>query len=350
MYILYAVIAFSLLIIVHELGHFILAKLNGVKVHEFALGMGPKLFGFKIGETDYNLRMLPIGGYVGMLGETEESDDPRSLNKKKPLQRFCVMIAGVAMNYILAISLFAILAYNFGFSKSIVKDVRDNSPAKEAGIKAGDEILGVNSHKVYVANDLAYEILRTKGKPIEIEYKSGDQIFKKTVTPKMMKIPEQGKDDDSKKEDKESLIVGVNYEWLNNPSVFESIKYASNENLSFIKETYLGLKNLITGKGNLKTDVGGPVTIIKMTGAAAKAGVWNLMWLTAFISIQLAVLNLLPFPPLDGGKILFVLIELISGKKVPNKIAEYVEFIGLMILFGLMILVTLKDVLFPIKI
>lgn len=336
MYILYAVIAFGLLIIVHEFGHFILAKINGVKVEEFSIGMGPKIFSINGKETKYSLGLLPIGGYVKMLGEDEESTDERSFSSKSPLRRITIILAGAIMNLILAIGIFTAIISNFGYVSPKVSSIVENSPAAKVGIKPGDEFIKVDGDKVHSADDITFSIAMSKGKPIDLEVKRNGELLNFNVKPEY------------NKEEKRDMI-GFYFEKVENPTIIESIKEGLYKTISVVDQTFTGLKMIFTGEANLKTDVGGPVTIIKLSGAAAKAGIWNLLNFTAFISVNLAVFNLLPFPALDGGWTVLLLIELITKRKVPDKVVGVLNFAGFALLMGLMLLVTVKDILFPIN-
>ncbi|MDM0979338.1 RIP metalloprotease RseP [Clostridium perfringens] len=334
MYIIFALLAFSALILVHELGHFIVAKLNGIYVEEFAIGMGPKLFGVKVGETEYNLRILPFGGFVKMLGEEDESDDSRSLNAKTPIQRILVMGAGAFMNYVLALIIFIGLAMSSGFAENKVASVVPNSPAQEIGIKQGDEFLKIDGNKIHTTDDFRMGLALAKGNPVELEIKRGNDVLKKTVQPI---LNESG-----------VYQVGIGYGFVEKPTLLQGIKQGFNETRSLVSQSFIALKTIVTGEANLKTDVGGPVTIIKMSGQAAKAGANTLLWFMAFLSVQLAVFNLLPFPALDGGRIFIELIQMIIRKEIPAKYIEAVNTVGFMLLMGLMVLVTIKDIIFPI--
>ncbi|SHH53431.1 MULTISPECIES: RIP metalloprotease RseP [Clostridium] len=335
MYIVAAILAFSVLIIVHELGHFIMAKVNGVKVEEFSIGFGPRVIGVKVGETDYCLRILPLGGRVAMLGEEEEVNDKRSLTSKSPLRRISIIVAGVVMNYLLAIVIFITMGMNLGFSTPEVKDIVDNSPAKEVGLKAGDKFTKINDMKILTAEDVSVAVALAKGNPLDVEINRNNETRKFNITPK---LTEEG-----------TYQIGFYFGRVDNPSFTQSIKYGANQTVSLVKQTFLGFKMLFSGKANLKTDIGGPVTIVRMSGEAAKAGIWSLLYFTAFISVNLAVFNLLPFPALDGGWAFFILIELITGKKIPDRILNYVNSVALTLLLGIMILVTIKDILFPVQ-
>ncbi|RUR41580.1 RIP metalloprotease RseP [Clostridium perfringens] len=334
MYIIFALLAFSALILVHELGHFIVAKLNGIYVEEFAIGMGPKLFGVKVGETEYNLRILPFGGFVKMLGEEDESDDSRSLNAKTPIQRILVMGAGAFMNYVLALIIFIGLAMSSGFAENKVASVVPNSPAQKIGIEQGDEFLKIDGNKIHTTDDFRMGLALAKGNPVELEIKRGNDVLTKTVQPI---LNESG-----------VYQVGIGYGFVEKPTLLQGIRQGFNETRSLVSQSFIALKTIVTGEANLKTDVGGPVTIIKMSGQAAKAGANTLLWFMAFLSVQLAVFNLLPFPALDGGRIFIELIQMIIRKEIPAKYIEAVNTVGFMLLMGLMVLVTIKDIIFPI--
>ncbi|MGL5381267.1 M50 family metallopeptidase [Clostridium sp.] len=338
MYIIFALLGFSLLIIVHELGHFVMAKVNGIKVEEFAIGMGPKIFSTQGGETKYSIGLFPIGGYVKMLGEEEESRDERSFSSKSPLRRISVIIAGAFMNFVFAILIFTIFLTKFGYRMPEVREVTTGSPAYEAGIVEGDKFLKVDGSKVFAADDIVVGINMAKDKPVDFLIERNGEKKEVTVTPKL--VEENGAS---------RYIIGFAFSEKENPTIMESFKESFKQTASMVGQTFKGLKMMVTGEANFKTDVGGPVTIIKMSSEAAKNGIWNLMYFIAFISINLAVFNMLPFPALDGGWTIILLIELITKRKVPEKIVGTINYVGLMLLFGFMILVTIKDILFPIK-
>lgn len=335
MYIILAILAFGLLIIVHELGHFMLAKLNGVKVEEFSIGMGPKIFSKKGKETTYSLSLFPIGGYVKMMGEDGEVNDERSFSAKSPLRRMSIIIAGVVMNYILAIIIFTAVSFNFGFSKPIVNTVAENSGAIAAGLKSGDKILKIDGSRVFTSDDVSMGIMLSKDDNVDLVLNRNG--VKENVSVQLKNLEGKGKQ------------IGISFVPEANPTIISSFKQSLNQTVSLVSQTFKGLKMIFTGQANLKTDVGGPVTIVKMTTTFAKEGIWNLLYFTAFISVNLAVFNLLPFPALDGGWCVILLIELITRKKVPDKIVAGLNFLGFACLIGLMILVTIKDILFPVS-
>lgn len=336
MYIVWAILAFGLLIIVHELGHFIMAKVNGVKVEEFSIGMGPKIFSIKGKETNYSLGIFPIGGYVKMLGEEENVDDERSLSSKSPLRRMSIVIAGSVMNFILAIIIFTATLYTHGYKLPEVGEVTKGSAAYEAGLQKGDEFIKIDGSRVLSADDLTVGIAMSKGREVDFVIKRNGEKQNIKVVPKF-------------NEEENRYMIGFSFGVNNNPSIIDAFKQSFNQTGSLVMQTFKGLKMIFTGEANLKTDVGGPVTIIKMSGEAAKNGIWNLLYFTAFISVNLAVFNMLPFPALDGGWTLIIFIEMITRRKVPDKVVGILNFIGFAILIGLTILVTIKDILFPIS-
>lgn len=338
MYIIMAILGFSLLIIVHELGHFMLAKFNGIKVEEFSIGMGPEVFSKMGKETQYSIRLFPIGGFVKMLGEDEVSDDERSFSSKSPLRRISVILAGAIMNIILALILFGVVFSNNGFTLPVISDIVENSPAFKSGLQKGDEIVKIDGTHVFTASDVSIGIQLSKGEKIDLVVDRNGEKKAVTVTPELMK--EDGV---------ESYKIGFYYTPLENPTIGETLNYTVKETISAVGQTYKSLEMMFSGQVNFKTDVGGPVTIIKMSGAAAKNGLMTLARFLGFISINLAVFNLLPLPALDGGWTVILLIELITRRKVPDKIVGALNTVGFILLMGLMLVVTLKDIIFPVK-
>lgn len=341
MSIIFAILAFGLIILIHELGHFVAAKLGGVKVLEFSIGMGPKLFSVNKGDTDYSIRALPIGGFVQMHGESEEDEDidvndKSALSNKSPLIRFIVFFAGAFMNIVLAVVIFSAITMNFGYETNLIDGVVEGTPAYEAGIRQGDVLVNLNGKKIMTPDDLRMGLAMEKGASVELQYESKGEIKTTQIKPI---TNESG-----------MYIIGVSNHKVTNPGIFESIKQGSKELVGMIGQTITSFKMLITGDVNFKTDVGGPVTIIKMTSQAAKMGIWNLLNLTAFLSVQIGIFNLIPFPALDGGHIFAVLIEAVTRKKIPTKVMNTINTIGFMLLMAFMAIVVLKDILFPVNI
>ncbi|MGH4119935.1 RIP metalloprotease RseP [Clostridium sp.] len=334
-YFIMAILAFSLLIIIHELGHFMLAKLNGVKVHEFSLGMGPKIFGIKGKETEYLIKAFPIGGYVKMEGENEESDDPRSLANKTPWQKLSIVSAGAIMNIILAFVLFSIIGASIGGdTMPTVGDLVPNSPALHAGIKVGDKITKVNKVNIEKWDQFVNEISTSKGKSTTIEIVRNSKLEKFTLTPIM-----------NEKENKFMIGIAGLQKKLN---FGEAVGYGFNQTINTSKMIFGIFGSIFKGKVSIN-DVGGPISIIRISTMFAQAGIINLMLLTAMLSVQLGILNIIPFPALDGGWIFILLFEIISGKKLDDKKVAAVNYVGFMILMAFMVFIVIKDIVNPMK-
>ncbi|MCY6356632.1 RIP metalloprotease RseP [Clostridium sp. ZS2-4] len=328
-------IAFSILVIIHELGHFTLAKLNGVKVEEFAIGMGPKLFGINGKETLYSFRAVPIGGYVKMLGEEDVSSDERSFSNKSPIQRLSIVAAGPIMNFILAILLFAAVSFLSGYLIPVVSEVVPQSPAMQAGIQPGDKILEVNDSKISTWDDFIAQVAMTKGAPLKITIQRNEEKKFVALTP-------------VKNKETNTYMVGVASTVVEKPSIVQSIQYGIQKTGSTIKQTILSFGMIFKGKAS-KDDIGGPVTILRITWAVSKAGLINLVAFSAFISVQLGIFNLLPFPALDGFWIFVSLYQIITRKDVDKDKIGMINTIGFALLLLLMIVITIKDVLYPLK-
>ncbi|MBU3189251.1 RIP metalloprotease RseP [Clostridium bowmanii] len=333
-YFIMAILAFSLLIIIHELGHFTLAKLNGVKVHEFSLGMGPKIFGIKGKETEYLIKAFPIGGYVKMEGEDEGSNDPRAFNNKTPLQKLSIVSAGAIMNFVLALVLFAIVGASEGYIVPIIGEVVPDGAAMKAGMQVGDKITKVNSVSIDKWDQFINEIYSSKGENVNIEIVRNSKV--KTFSLKPIK---------NVKENRFMIGIGGTQKKMN---FGEVVSYGFNQTFDTTKQIFAFLGNLVHGQVSAN-DVGGPISIIRVSTRVAQAGLTNLMMLTAMLSVQLGILNVIPFPALDGGWIFILLFEIISGKKLDDKKVGFVNYIGFMLLMALMVFVVLKDIVSPMK-
>ena len=333
-YFIMAILAFSLLIIIHELGHFTLAKLNGVKVHEFSLGMGPKLFGIKGKETEYLIKAFPIGGYVKMEGEESGSDDPRAFNKKTPWQKLSIVSAGAIMNIILAVVLFTIVGAATGKIVPVIGEVVDNGAAMKAGMQVGDKITKVNKVSIDKWEQFINEIAISKGENINIEVVRNSKI--KTFSLKPIKDVEQNR-----------FMVGIGGT-LEKMNFGEVVSYGFTQTISTSKLIFGFLGTLFHGKVSVN-EVGGPISIIRMSTMVAQTGIVNLMNFTALFSVQLGILNILPFPALDGGWIFMLLLEIITGKKLDENKVGTVNYIGFIILMAFMVFIVIKDIVSPMK-
>lgn len=335
-YFIMAILAFSLLIIIHELGHFIMCRLNGVKVSEFSLGMGPKLFGIKGKETEYLIKAFPIGGYVKMEGEDGGSTDPRSFTNKTPLQKLSIVSAGAIMNLILAVVLFAIVGAAKGYLLPIVGEVVPNGAAMKAGIQVGDEITKVNKVKIDRWDQLINEIYTSKGETMNIEVVRDTKVKKFSLKPV-----------ENKKE--KTFLIGVGVSGVEKKlNLGESIVYGFDQTIGIAKQVFGLLGSLFKGQFS-GDDVGGPISIIRFSTKAAQSGVTTLLYFTALMSVQLGIFNIIPFPALDGGWIFMLLFEIISGKKLDDSKVGVINYIGFMFLMALMVLVVIKDIVRPLK-
>lgn len=333
MTIIAAIILFGVLIFIHELGHFLFAKKAGVTIHEFSIGMGPKLFSVERGGTKYSVRLLPLGGYVSMEGEDEESKDPNSFGKKTILQRASILLAGPFFNIILAILLLIPVYMSMGIAtnQNVLGEVIENTPAYSAGLKANDEVIEINGQKITTWEDIVQNIQKSDGKEIDFKISRDNEIKDIKVNPQKN---EQGK-----------YTIGILA--THEKSILKSIKYAFVSTIEMSKQMFMFVGQAITGTvpGGVGNAVAGPIGVIGIVSNAAKVGILNLLHIAAMISLNLGILNLLPIPALDGGRLLFLGIEAIrGGKKIdPNKEAT-INLIGFALLMALMIFVTFKDI------
>lgn len=326
-----AIFVFLFVILFHEFGHFIVAKAVGIKVNEFSIGMGPKLYQRKKGETEYTIRALPIGGYVSMEGEDEDSDDPRGMLNASPWARVAVMAAGAIMNFVLAIIVFSIVSFSQGSPTNVVGEVLPNSPAEGIGIKKGYEIVEVDGKRVNSWNDVVDNISSQEaGSEVELgikEDKKSDTINKV--------ILKTDKSEDGR------AVIGV-APYLER-GFFTSIKNGFLQTGQMLKSMFTVFGMLIRGELG-RGQLSGPIGVIGAIGEAAKSGFINVLYFTGFISINLGFFNLIPIPALDGSRILFTLIEIIRGKPIDPEIEGRIHFIGFILLISLMIFVSYSDV------
>ena len=359
----------SLLIFVHEGGHFIAAKKCGVHVYEFALGMGPKVLSFKRKNdpTEYTLRAFPIGGFCAMAGEEGEDDESLDKDKfmcnKSKIKRIIILVAGVTMNFITAIVLLFIIGLSFGSTeqKSIIGRVETGSPADVAGLKVNDKIIECNGYKISTWDKLTI-VTNLKNKNNYYEYKVEHEdgsvdTYKITsdeyvvIGSETIKLDENNKLEDvlkkyNKKESEVTVskLVGIGAPSEIKKDFLSALKYAFSKFGSIVSTMLLILGSLFTGKLGLSA-LSGPVGMYSVVGTVASMGFANLIYLTAYLSINLGVLNILPFPAFDGGRVLFVLIEAITRKKVDPKIEGYFHSIGFILIMLLMVYITFQDVL-----
>lgn len=327
MMIIYAILIFCLLIFVHELGHFISAKAVGIKVNEFALGMGPQIFHFRKGDTEYSLRALPIGGYCKMEGEDEDSSDASAFNNKSFPAKALVVVAGSVMNLLLAILILSAAYFSYGMPTSTIGELTPGLPAVQAGLQPGDIIIQIEDNKVKEWTDITDTIANSSEKTLTvIADRNGEQLtFKIDVT----------KAEDGRR------IIGISPMLTKNP--IKALTYGTGSTFDMGGKMIEIIGQLIIGEVSTK-NLTGPVGIVYMVGDSAKLGIIYLAQLTALISLNLAIVNMLPFPALDGGRLLFLIIRLFTGRTISDETEGKIHFIGLMLLFGLMIYITVQDV------
>lgn len=332
MTIIVALILFSIIIFIHELGHFLFAKLSGVKVHEFAIGMGPKIFSIKR-DTEYSLRLLPLGGFVSMEGEDESSNDPDSFGNKSLPARLSTILAGPIFNLILAVIVLIPVFMSLGVpsKEAIVGELTKSGPAQTVGIETGDKILKINGKKVGSWEQTVNTVHGSEGKDLNIELERDGVTKEVKVTPEK----KQG-----------TYLIGMSPKMEKN--IFRSITYSFETTVNMTKQMFTFLGQLVTGTvpGGVANSVAGPVGVIGMVSDAAKTGIVNLLYLASIISLNLGILNLLPIPALDGWRVLMLIIEGIRGGKKfdPNK-EGFVNLVGFGALMLFMIFITYKDIL-----
>ena len=343
------ILILGMIVLIHELGHFLFAKLFGVFVHEYSIGMGKKIFSYKPknGETEYNIRIFPIGGFVRLAGEEgEDGDDTvpleRKLFKKSFWQRFLMFFMGPGFNFGLAIVTFFISCLIFGGNLTTLEldNITFDYPAYQAGLRDGDIILEVNGEKVSTWTQARLKIATVEpGSVIDFKVKktNGD-IEVIGVEP----ILEEAKDCDDECSD--VYIYGVGSKVIEKSGLFGSIQYAFIETKDVVFSMGITLKYLFTGKLGMN-DLSGPVGIYEVVDEQSEESIGSLMYLLAYLSINVGIMNLIPFPAFDGGHILFLIIEKIRGKAISSNVEATITGIGFVLLIGLMIIVTFNDII-----
>ncbi|MCL2857603.1 MAG: site-2 protease family protein [Oscillospiraceae bacterium] len=341
--ILIAIFAFGLLIFVHELGHFLAAKKGGIQVNEFAMGMGPKLISFTRGETTYSLRAFPIGGFCAMEGEDEESDEynPRAFGNVKLRNRFVAMAAGSVMNLLLGFILLTILTANMNLiaTNQIARFHEDAT--SDAWLMEHDTITRINGSRVRSANDIRYEFTRSRDGVLDIEViREGERVELTGVTFPMYEF------------EGVTVLVSDLIFFGVQPTPLNVVQNAFNWTASVVRMVWGSLVDLVTGRFGFN-QISGPIGLTVTIGETVATGVergglregaLNLIFLVSVISINLGIFNLLPFPALDGGRIIFLLIEGVRRKPVPAKYESAVNTVGFALLIGLIIVVTFNDI------
>ena len=347
MSIIFAILLFSLLIFVHELGHFLAAKASGVQVNEFAMFMGPAIFKKQVGETLYSIRCIPIGGYCAMEGEDNQSDNPRAFGAAKWWKRLIILVAGSFMNFVIGVLITMIVFLPAKqFVTPVIESFEDYSTINGAsGLQVGDEILEVDGEKIYLQSDLAMIIALNPGERHDLVLlRNGQKVYLDDF------LMEKHEVTDAK--GNKSMYYGVNFT-MEKATFSNKIHYAWLSSVNTIRTTRLSLEMLLSGRAGVQ-DLTGPVGIVQMMSDTAEAServsdaILNMLSFGGFIAINLAIMNLLPIPALDGGRVLALLlttgIEAITKKKINPKYEGYIHAAGMVILLGFMALVMFKDI------
>lgn len=331
------------IVFVHEFGHFMMAKLNGVYVYEFAIGMGPKIWSKKGKETEYTLRAIPIGGFCMMAGEDLEDDDLKKIPKekrlqaKKPWQRFLIMFFGAGNNFICAVLLLFLIGLIWGGSsmEPVITSVVKNSAAATSGIEAGDRILEINGHSIATTDDISlYLAIANPEEASDIKVrKENKKVETYSVQPKKKKVAGET-----------TYQYGIGMQQDVEKGILPALEFTGKKTISIFKQMAVTVGYLFTG-GISISQLSGPVGIFSVVGDQSSAGIMNILYLVAFLSINVGFINLLPIPAFDGGHILFIIIEKIKGSPVKPETENMIHTVGLFLLMLLMVVITFNDIL-----
>lgn len=327
-----AVGLFLLLIAIHEFGHFIAAKAVGIRVNEFAIGFGPCLFSKQIGETNYALKLIPFGGYCAMEGEDSDSADTRAFCNKKPWRRLIVVVMGAVFNLLLGLVIVAcILAPEKSFRSTVVAEFYEDAVSSKSGLMAGDKIIEVDGRRIYTTYDLGYSFTNVKDGKVDMTVRRGGEKVKLK--------------DVEFKSTTEDGITFLSVDFYVRPvkkTVGSFVRETVNTSISYCAVIWRSLIDLISGKYGISA-VSGPVGVTAAIGTAAKQSLRSILPIMALITINLGLFNLLPIPALDGGRVVFLLIEMIFRKPVPKRYEAWVHAAGFIALISFMVLITAKD-------
>ncbi len=341
--IIFGVLLFNLIIFVHEFGHFFWAKKFGVKVNEFALGMGPKILKFQKGETVFSLRLFPIGGFCAMEGEDEESDDPNAFEKKPAWQKAIIVAFGAVMNLILGfIMTLILLAPNKQFASTTVSKFNEGAKSTQTGLQIGDKIVKVDGVKINTYKDLSFNLIADGKESFDIEViRDGETTHLENVQFEVLK-PENSRA--TTKIDFYVEPIEKNFFSLISQSFWDTI--------STVKTVWSSLVGIITGRFSIR-EMSGPIGIASVIGEATNEGLKKSFWaavanivsLMAMITINLGIFNLLPLPALDGGRLMFLFFEMITGKKVNSKYEGWIHTLGFFLFIAFMLYISYSDIL-----
>ncbi len=327
---------------IHEFGHFIFAKLSNTYVYEFSIGMGKKLFGKKKkgGETEFCLRLIPIGGYVMIAGEDTVTDDKipadRQMCNKNFIQRFMILFAGIFNNFVFAFLLLFISALIYGAisTKPVIGSVVEGLPAYEAGIREGDLITKIDGDKISSWDIALIKLQLNNGETLKMTVKRNGKTLNYNVKPVEVEDEEGNK----------SYKFGITTSHTVEKGFISSIKYASVKTYNLTISMWETIKCLFTGKVSVK-DFSGPVGIYTIVGTQSKQGLEAILYLTAYLSINVGFINFLPLPAFDGGRILFLILEKLTGNRISKKTEAIIHTIGFFLLIALLIYITFNDII-----
>lgn len=349
LYLLFAILIFGFLIFIHELGHFIAAKLSGVQVNEFSINMGPKLLQKRRGETLYSFRLIPIGGYCAMEGEDEDNGNPRAFSAAKWWKRLIILCAGSFMNFLTGFVIVALLlGFSGGFMQTLkVTDFMEGCTlCEEGGLQLGDEIYAIDGKRTYLFQD--FSLLTDRG---------ADTVYDVTVLRNGEKITlndfKMEKQQLTDKEGNTGMFYGLYFADFDELTFGNTLRYAAYECIDYTRMVWWGLSDLVTGRVGVDqmSGVVGVVDVMVQTGEKSKTvadAITNILTLAAFIAVNLAVMNMLPIPALDGGRVFFLLITTaftaITKKKINPKYEGYIHAAGMVLLLLLMGVLIVKDI------
>ncbi len=349
LYIIAALLILSFIVMAHEFGHYIAGRLCGIGIVEFAVGMGPKLIGWERKGIKYSLRAIPIGGFCAFVGEDEDNPAPNAMNQMPVWKRIVTVASGPIMNFILAYLSCALLLANFMnvILMPRIADVIADMPAIEAGMEAGDVVVAVNGVDISYDNEGA-ELMRSfvvdadDTTVLTFTVKRGDELIDIDITPELVPV-EYVDSNTGETYFQNTYQIGIQFD-ARNYTFTESLAESGNYMLSTTKLMLESLKNLVF-KGEGINEMSGPVGIISIVSEQVKEGLYMILYLVFFISLNLGIMNLLPLPALDGGRLVFLAVEGITRKRIPPEKEGYVHALGLFLLFGLMLFVTYKDII-----
>ena len=337
MYIIIAILLFGLLIFVHELGHYITARIFNVAINEFSIGMGPKIFSWTSKKTAivYSLRALPIGGYVSMAGEDEESDNPNAFDKKPVWQRMIITVAGSASNILIAfIVMFIIVASTPEIGSTQISKFKEGAVSPDYDLQIGDVVTEVNGNSVHITRELGYFISRYGTKPLDITVIRNGEV--KELTGVVFAVAT---------DDASGYVYGKAdfYVDIAEKNLGTVIKNGFFESWLTIRMLIDSLADLVSGTYGVE-DLSGPVGVTTVIADAAKTDAYQLWYIFVFIAMNLGIMNLLPIPALDGGRLIVLLIELVIRRPVNKKLEGYINLAGMIILLSFMAFITVKDI------